>query len=117
MNDHVYRIRKLPPELELLAKLATDLRWTWSHAGDALWKAADPQSWEQLQNPYVILQNLPLKRLEELAKDSHFRELLEHLATDRDDYYRQNSWYSTTYPDAGPRGIAYFSMEFGLEES
>lgn len=34
MNDHSYRVRELPPELEILADLATDLRWTWSHAGE-----------------------------------------------------------------------------------
>ena len=117
MNSHIYRMRKLPPGLELLADLATDLRWTWSHAGDALWKVVAPQAWEQLENPYVILQNIPMKRLEELADDLHFRQFMEHLAAERDEYYQQNGWYSTTYPDAGLRGIAYFSMEFGLGES
>ena len=80
MNNHNYGIRQLPQGLELLTDLATDLRWTWSHAGDALWKEVDPQTWEEFQNPYVILQNSPLQRLEELANDVHFRELLEHLA-------------------------------------
>ena len=54
MNNQGYRIRELPPGLELLADLATDLRWTWSHTGDALWKAVDPQTWEHIENPYVI---------------------------------------------------------------
>jgi starch phosphorylase len=117
MNDHRYRVRELPPGLELLADLATDLRWTWSHAGDTLWKAVDPQTWEQIENPYIILQNLPLKRLEELAKDVHFRNMVKHLAEDRDGYYRQSGWYNTTYPDAKLQRIAYFSMEFGLGES
>ena len=43
--------------------------------------------------------------------------MLEHLAADREAYRRQTGWYNTTYPDAGLRGIAYFSMEFGLGES
>lgn len=117
MNSHIYRMRKLPPGLELLADLATDLRWTWSHAGDALWKVVAPQAWEQLENPYVILQNIPMKRLEELADDLHFRQFMENLAAEREEYYHQNGWYSTNYPDAGLRKIAYFSMEFGLGES
>ena len=116
MSNHIYRLRELPPELEILEDLATDLRWTWSHAGDALWKAMAPETWEQIENPYVILQNLPQKRLEELAKDLHFRELLEHLAADRDTYYSQSGWYNATYPDAKLQTIAYFSMEFGLGE-
>ncbi|MDD4649337.1 MAG: alpha-glucan family phosphorylase [Desulfoplanes sp.] len=117
MDNQGYRIRGLPPELELLADLATDLHWTWSHAGDALWKTVDSQTWEQTKNPYVILQNLPLKRLEELAKDAQFRGQVERLAADHDDYYRQTGWYRTTYPEAKLQGIAYFSMEFGLGES
>ncbi len=117
MIDHSHKVRKLPPELTLLANLATDLRWTWSHAGDTLWEAVDSQTWEQTENPYVILQNLPQKRLKELAEDAHFIKLLEQLAADRDDYYRQNSWYNTGYLAGSMRKIAYFSMEFGLGES
>ena len=117
MSNHNYGIRELPQGLELLTDLATDLRWTWSHAGDALWKVLDPKTWEECQNPYVILQNSSLKRLEELARDVHFRELLEHLTVNRNEYYRQQGWYNTSYPDTKLRGIAYFSMEFGLGES
>ena len=61
MNNHNHMVRELPAGLELLADLATDLRWTWSHAGDALWEALSPLTWEQTENPYVILQNLPRK--------------------------------------------------------
>jgi starch phosphorylase len=35
--------RELPAGLEALTALALDLRWTWSHAGDALWRAANPE--------------------------------------------------------------------------
>jgi len=117
MINNAYSIRELPPGLELLADIATDLRWTWSHAGDALWKTVDPQTWEHIKNPYVILQNLTPKRLDELAKDAQFKDQLKHLAAERDAYCLQTGWYNTTYPEAGLRRIAYFSMEFGLGET
>ena len=117
MNNQSYRTPELPPGLEILADLATDLRWTWSHAGDALWKVVAPKTWEQIENPYVILQNLPQKRLEELANDLHFLALIDKFVADRDAYYRQSGWYNNTYPDAKLQKIAYFSMEFGLGES
>ncbi len=41
-------------------------------------------------------------------------ELLTDLA---EAYRRQTGWYNTTYPDAGLREIAYFSMEFGLGDT
>ena len=39
---HAYLPRTLPEELEVLIELALDLRWTWSHAGDALWQTIAP---------------------------------------------------------------------------
>ena len=55
-------LRDLPADLlplvEQIADLAMDLRWTWSHGGDAMWKIMDPQLWEQSENPFVVLQNL-----------------------------------------------------------
>ncbi|TKB07012.1 alpha-glucan family phosphorylase [Desulforhopalus sp. IMCC35007] len=117
MNNHSYMVRQLPNGLELLADLATDLRWTWSHAGDALWQKLSPETWEQTANPYVILQNLPERRLEELANDRQFKAMVEQLWADRDGYYNQNGWYKTAYPEASLHKIAYFSMEYGLGES
>ena len=35
--DVIYFLRReLPDALQVLTELALDLRWTWSHAGDAL---------------------------------------------------------------------------------
>ena len=115
-TDH-FLFDKLPGGLEPLVELAFDLRWTWSHGGDALWKTISSQVWEQTKNPYVILQNLTEKRLNELEKDTLFRAQLEHVIEARDDYYRAPGWYGET--DAGKilKGIAYFSMEFGLGEA
>ena len=46
--------RHLPPQLEGLADLALDLRWTWSHSTDRLWELLDPEAWERTRNPYFI---------------------------------------------------------------
>ena len=37
---------ELPHEITILQSLALDLRWTWSHEGDALWTHVDEQLWE-----------------------------------------------------------------------
>jgi len=47
--DHGYLLRTLPNRLEPLIDLALDLRWTWSHTGDALWRHIDPDMWERTQ--------------------------------------------------------------------
>ncbi len=109
--------RKLPSMLEKLTEIATDVRWIWSHAGDALWRAMDPETWLQTRNPYVVLQNLSQQRLEELAKDKGFIERLQKVVSAREAYCAESGWYGETYPDAGLKGVAYFSMEFGLGEA
>ena len=113
--------RELPDGLRLLADdvaaMATDLRWTWSHAGDAVWKKLDPDIWEQTKNPYVILQNITQERLQVLDQDSAFKAQVQLLLAAHKDYCRQPGWYGETHGDSTLKHIAYFSMEFGLGEA
>lgn len=108
---------ELIPLVEVIADLATDLRWTWSHAGDAVWKAIDPQLWEQSENPFVILQNLSRERLEELNQNLQFKQHLDHLADGRNSYCDRCGWFGDVHADVKLKGIAYFSMEYGLGEA
>jgi len=112
---------ELSPELEsmvdALTDLALDLRWTWSHAGDALWASIAPHLWEQTENPFVILQNLTRELLEELNGNPSFKERLQHLVAAVEEYRTQSTWFGETEHDTALKGIAYFSMEFGLGEA
>ncbi len=107
---------EMPTELHALAELATDVFWTWSHAGDALWKKIHPEIWAQTENPYAILQNLSPERMRELAQDATFRGELERLVQARQEYLERSSWYDKI-PNARKVPVAYFSMEFGLSEA
>jgi len=111
-------LRDLPADLlplvEQIASLAMDLRWTWSHAGDAMWKIMDPQLWEQSENPFVVLQNLSYERLQALNQNKEFKQYLAHLAEARNDYCNCGGWFGDVYGDVKLRGVAYFSMEYGL---
>lgn len=109
--------RPLPPALERLADLALDLRWTWSHATDRLWERLDPEAWERTRNPYVILQNVSQARLEEAAEDPEFSEELRTWLAQRQRYLQDPGWFGRERGAQSPKGIAYFSMEFGLGEA
>ncbi len=109
--------REIPEQLAPYINLVADLRWTWSHAGDSVWQVMDPEIWEQTENPYAVLQNLSQERLNELANDSKFLALLQDLATAYKIYYKQPGWYEEVYSSDTLKGIAYFSMEFGLGEA
>ena len=117
----IHYLQDLPADLiplvEQITTLATDLRWTWSHAGDTVWEAMDPVLWEQSENPLVVLQNLSRERLEELNRNSQFKRHLENLAIARNSYCDYCGWFGEVHTDAPLKGVAYFSMEFGLGEA
>jgi len=106
--------RDLPEELTALGELALDLRWTWSHAADALWEQVDAEAWRRTQNPWVILQNISAERLRALAADHGCVAELNRLANARQAYREAPSWFSSAHSTAALKGVAYFSMEFGL---
>lgn len=118
LKTHHFYSRPLPEPLESLNEIASDLRWTWSHASDALWKRMDPKTWDRTRNPYLVLQNLSQTRLDELAEDQSFLKKVHKLEKERADYIKdQNRWFSVCYSDSPLKGVAYLSLEFGLGEA
>ena len=109
--------RQLPPGLERLRDLAGDLRWTWSHTADALWRTIDPTSWERSENPWSILQYVRHERLDALAADPEFVAELGRLDDARQRYLREPGWFGETFTEQPLRQVAYFCMEFGLAEA
>ncbi|WP_262966003.1 alpha-glucan family phosphorylase [Methylobacter psychrophilus] len=115
--QHPYFPRTLPAELKILVEFALDLRWTWSHAGDALWQTIDPKIWQRTQNPWLLLQKVSKERLEALVNDSTFLVKLKELKQERAQYYSQEGWFQCEYADCQIGTVAYFSMEYGLGEA
>ncbi len=115
--QYPYLPRTFPDKLEVLVEVALDLRWTWSHAGDALWEIIDPVIWAKTQNPWLLLQNVSKRRLESLVQDQSFLTKLEALKRERAEYYKQDGWLQNEYPDCQLGTVAYFSMEYGLGEA
>ena len=117
----VHFLQDLPADLaplrDQIADLAMDLRWTWSHAGDAVWEAMDPQIWAQSENPFAVLQNLSRERLEELNHNIQFKKHLEELTIARNTYCECCGWFGEKYADTQLNEVAYFSMEFGLGDA
>ncbi|NID14624.1 alpha-glucan family phosphorylase [Luteibacter yeojuensis] len=109
--------RAPPAGLEALTELALDLRWTWNHAVDGLWREVDAELWDATHNPWVVLQNVPQARLEQLSGDTAFRERLAAAAGDRQEYLDAPGLYASLWPGDMPAGVAFFSMEFGLSEA
>ena len=109
--------RSLPKGLEGLNELALDMRWTWSHYSDRLWERLDQDAWERTANPYFILQSVSQVRLEEAAQDENLKQELKGWLDQRRNYLDDPGWFGGTYSETDVKGIAYFSMEFGLSEA
>lgn len=110
----------LPRQLAALERLSVNLRWSWDKPTQDLFEAIDPQVWAHVGNdPVALLGQVAPARLEELARDESFVRRLDALAADLDNYLTRPLWYQQLADDQTaelPKGIAYFSMEFGVAE-
>ncbi|CAM5742095.1 alpha-glucan family phosphorylase [Mycolicibacterium aubagnense] len=113
----------LPERLAALERLSINLRWSWHKPTQELFAEIDPALWEQVgADPVALLGAVSPARLDELAADEDFVGRVNHRATDLDNYLNRPLWYQEQADhaeDGGsamPKGIAYFSMEFGVSE-
>jgi glycogen phosphorylase len=116
-SGHVSAAPALPQALNSLIELALDLRWTWCHTADALWRRIDADRWASTHNPWLILQTASERQLAALTKDAAFMTELERVSVSRQQYLSAPTWFETVKADAGDMLIAYFSMEYGLGEA
>jgi len=110
----------LPTEVERfdsLAELALDMRWSWNHAADGVWRTLDPTLWELTQNPWVVLQTVSRDQLERVLADPAFRKNVDDLLRAKHHTAEKPAWFQQTHPQAPLTCVAYFSMEFMLSEA
>ncbi|WP_067469953.1 alpha-glucan family phosphorylase [Nocardia amamiensis] len=107
----------LPERLAALGELATNLRWSWHPPTQDLFAALDPRRWQEMgHDPVRMLGEVPAVRLDELAADPDYAARVDAAAADLRDYLAAPGWFQRRAGEEGVRGIAYFSMEFGVTE-
>ncbi|QDS88567.1 Maltodextrin phosphorylase [Rosistilla ulvae] len=102
---------------DALTDLALDLRSTWNHATDTIWRDLDRELWESTHNPWVVLQTVSRRRIEEQLNRPAFRETLDALIEARRQAQEESTWFQQEHPDSPLTRAAYFSMEFMLSEA
>ncbi len=110
----------LPTDIEgfdSLAELALDMRWSWSHATDEVWRRLDPGLWEITNNPWVVLQTVSRDQIERVLADPVFRKNVDDLVQTRRQAAEAPAWFQQTHPRVPLTCAAYFSMEFMLSEA
>jgi len=100
-----------------LAELALDMRSSWNHATDQVWRQLDRELWELTHNPWVVLQTISREKLERVSADPAFRKNVQDLVQARRDAAEAPAWFQQTYPQSPLTAVAYFSMEFMLGQA
>ena len=103
--------RKLPERLRPLEELSKNLWWSWASGAREMFEYIDAPLWEKCnRNPIAFLDQLNVRRLQELERDDAFLARMDAVYADFQRYM------SGKERRQSPR-IAYFSMEYGLHSS
>lgn len=100
-----------------VAELALDMRSSWNHAADDVWKELDPVLWELTHNPWLVLQTVAHDRLERLLANPAFRGKVEALLKANREAAESPAWFQKNHSRSPLTSVGYFSMEFMLSEA
>ncbi len=101
---------RLPEQLECLDELAHNMWWAWNYEARDLWRSLDEDLYEEVgHNPVLLLERLSYERKEELVKDKNIMKRVKEV-------YALFRKYMDVKPDANRPSVAYFSMEYGLNQ-
>jgi starch phosphorylase len=94
-----------------------DLRWSWNHSADELWRRLDPALWALTYHPSVVVQTVAREKLASALADPDFCRLLDRLVQAKRQAATAPGWFQQKYPQAPLTCVAYFCMEFMLSEA
>lgn len=100
----------LPKELSCLMKLAHNMWWAWNYEARDLWRSLDEELYEEVEhNPVLLLERLTAERKQEIIADAEIMQQVKKVCKMFDDYM-------SVKPDATRPSVAYFSMEYGINQ-
>ena len=100
----------LPKELACLMKLAHNMWWAWNYEARDLWRSLDEELYEEVEhNPVLLLERLTAERKQEIIADEAIMKQVRNVCKMFDDYM-------SVKPDATRPSVAYFSMEYGINQ-
>lgn len=110
---------QLPKRIGKLSEIANNLWWSWNTEFLRLFKIIDRDLWETCEkNPVKFLKRVSQDRLEAVVENTDFLREYDRLAKEFDDYITsKNTWFSNKYPENKKDLIAYFSAEYGLDQT
>ena len=110
---------QLPKRIDKLQEVANNLWWSWNTEFLRLFQKIDRDLWEESEkNPIKFLKRVSQERLEEAAKNANFLNEYDKVIDNFDAYMNsKKTWFSENYPKNKEDLIAYFSAEYGLDQT
>ena len=110
---------QLPKRIAKLYEISYNLWWSWNTELLKLFKILDIDLWDQVgKNPVKFLRMVSQEKLEEASKNAEFLKEYDKVVKDFDDYMEsKDTWFKKKFPDNSKDLIAYFSAEYGLDET
>ena len=100
----------LPKELACLDEIAHNMWWAWNYEARNLFKSLDESLYEEVgHNPVLLLERLSYGRKQTIVKN---KALMKQVS----EVYKKFRTYMDVKPDAKRPSVAYFCMEFGLNQ-
>ena len=110
---------QLPKRIAKLYDISYNLWWSWNTEFLKLFKILDIDLWEKVgKNPVKFLRMVSQEKLEEATKNAEFLKEYDKVVKDFDDYMgSKDTWFKKKFPNNSNDLIAYFSAEYGLDET
>ena len=110
---------QLPKRIGKLYDISYNLWWSWNTEFLRLFKILDIDLWEKCnKSPIMFLKLVSQEKLEKASKDDAFLKKYDKVVNDFENYMNAKSTYfSKKYPENKDDLIAYFSAEYGLDET
>lgn len=110
---------QLPKPIEKLGEISENLWWSWNTEFLKIFKEIDIDLWEKCnKNPVKFLRQVDQEKLEKASNDP---EILRNYRINVDNFESymksRTTWFSKQYPENKDDVIAYFSAEYGLDET
>ncbi|MFC2021213.1 alpha-glucan family phosphorylase [Chloroflexota bacterium] len=112
-------MNNLPERLNRLEELAYNMWWAWHDGGRSVFRMVDYPVWRLTQhNPVLVLHQANPEKIRELAEDPSFLAVYDSALSALDtDVKTSSPWLQQNHPELLQNPVAYFSMEFAIQNS
>ena len=110
---------QLPTRINKLTEIANNLWWSWNTEFLKIFKEIDIDLWERVdKNPVKFLKLVSQEKLEQAVLNPSILKQYDKIVDDFEGYMNsKNTWFSKKHPNNKNDLIAYFSAEYGLDET